>query len=418
MIIALLAVTTLVVSAAHSDVASTAPPGDVSQLRAGGQLAVDDLHVKWGSALPDDRVQLQQTLDKVCAQKDCHASRLYWYTDLDQAKEASRRMGRPILSLHLLGRLDEELSCANSRFFRTLLYSDDSIATILRDQYVLHWHSVREVPRVTIELGGGRVIRQTIAGNSAHYLLNAHGAPLDVLPGLYSPAAFRSQLEEWVTLYRTTSSGSDREALTRHHLQRLTETSASALELGIDRTPYEGVQAVWAAQMQSRSKAATEVTTLRQLKLDSGRYAKLFRPQGAAVTAEAQPVERKAPRESDVWRTIGEQEKGGVVFSESTLQLMRTKQTLTDALLDNLRRTVAADTAFNEYDLHRRVHEWFALGDVTNLHSLNERVYDELFLTPSTDPWLGLLPEETFTGIEQITITGEIALMPEMTGSL
>jgi hypothetical protein len=408
MIIALLAVTTLVVSAAHSE--------DASQLRERGQLAVDDLHAKWAASPPDARVQLQQTLDKVCAQKDCHASRLYWYTDLDQAKEAARRLGRPIVSLHLLGRLDEELSCANSRFFRTLLYSDDAIASILRDQYVLHWHSVREVPRVTIELGGGRVIRQTIAGNSAHYLLRADGLPLDVLPGLYSPNAFRTQLEEWVTLYRTSSSGSDFDALTRHHLQRLTETSARALELGIDRTPYEGVQAVWAAQMQSRSKAATEVTTLSGLKRDGGRYAKLFRRQPATVTAEEQSAERKAPRERDVWRTIGEQQKGDVVFSESTLQLMRTKQTLTEAVLDNLRRTVAADTAFNEYDLHRRIHEWFARGDVSDLHSLNERVYDELFLTPSSDPWLGLLPEETFTGIaqntliEEITITGTIAI--------
>ena len=394
MIIALLAVTTLVVSAAH--------PDDVSELRSRGQLAVDDLHAKWTAAPPAERAQLQQTLDNVCAQKDCHASRLFWYTDLDQAKQEARRLGRPIRSLHLLGRLDEELSCANSRFFRTLLYSDDQVASIRRDQYVLHGHSVREVPRVTIELGGGRVIRQTITGNSAHYLLSADGAPLDVLPGLYSPSAFRNQLEEWVTLYRTLSSGADRdEVLNSYHTQRLTDASARALELGIDRTPYEGMQAVWAAQLQSQSKAATEVITLRQLKTDSGRFANLQqrRRRAAAAAAQAQPV-----RDRDVWRTIGEQQMDDVVFSESTLRLMRSKQTLTDEVLDNLRRTVAADTAFNEYDLHRRVHEWFAVGEVADLHSLNERVYDELFLTPSSDPWLGLLPEATFTGIEESTL--------------
>jgi hypothetical protein len=398
MIIALFA-TTLLVSSAYSDDISELR--NISELRAAGQLAVNDLYAKWAAAPPAERAALQKTLDKVCAQKDCHASRLFWYTDLDQAKEAARRLGRPILSLHLLGRLDEELSCANSRFFRTLLYSDDQVASILRDQYVLHWYSVREVPRVTIELGGGRVIHQTITGNSAHYLLSADGAPLDVLPGLYSPRAFRNQLEEWVTLYRMLSSGADRDALLdRYHTQHLTDASARALELGIDRTPYEGMQAVWAAQLQSQSKAATEVVTLRQLKRDSGRYAKLFpRPLEAAAPAAQQPV-----RDQDLWRTIGEQQKGDVVFSESTLQLMRSKQTLTDAVLDNLRRTVAADTAFNEYDLHRRAHEWFALGEVADLHSLNERVYDELFLTPSSDPWLGLLPESTFTGIEESTL--------------
>jgi hypothetical protein len=380
MIIAFLAVTTLVVLSAY--------PDDIAELRAGGQLAVDDLHAKWAAAPAAERAQLQKTLDKVCAQKDCHASRLFWYTDLDQAKAEARRLGRPILSLHLLGRLDEELSCANSRFFRTLLYSDDQVAAILRDQYVLHWHSVREVPRVTIELGGGRVIRQTITGNSAHYLLDADGAPLDVLPGLYSATAFRKQLEEWATLYRMISGGGGDAVLNEYHVQRLTEASERALEMGIDRTPYKGLQAVWAAQLQSQSKAATEVKTLRQLKGDSARSAKLFQPR----------------RELDIWRTIGEQQKAGVTFSESTLQLMRSKQTLTDEVLDNLRRTVAADTTFNEYDLHRRVHEWFALGQVRDLYSLNERVYDELFLTPSSDPWLGLLPESTFTGIEESTL--------------
>lgn len=394
MIIALLAVTTLVVSAAYSD--------DVSQLRAGGQLAVDELHAKWVASAPAGRAQIQQMLDKVCAQEDCHASRLYWYTDLEQAKAAARQTGRPILSLHLLGRLDEELSCANSRFFRTLLYSDDEVSAILRDQYVLHWHSVREVPRVTIELGGGRVIRQTITGNSAHYLLDMEGDPLDVLPGLYSATAFRDQLEEWAAFYRRLPSGYERyDAINNYHTQRLTRVSARALELGIDRTPYEGIQMVWAAQMQSRSKAATEVRTLRQLNGNS-RSAKLFQQRDGTTVTAAQ-----APRDRDVWRTIGEERKGDVTFSESTLRLMRSKQTLTPEVLDNLRRTVAADTAYNEYDLHRRVHEWFAIGQVEDLYSLNERVYDELFLTPSSDPWLGLLPEATFTGIADATMMVE-----------
>ena len=392
MIIALLAVTTLVVSSAHSD---------VSELRTGGQLAVDDLHAQWTAAPAAERAQLQQTLDKVCAQKDCHASRLFWYTDLDQAKQAARRLGRPILSLHLLGRLDEELSCANSRFFRTLLYSDDQVAAILRDQYVLHWHSVREVPRVTIELGGGRVIRQTITGNSAHYLLDAEGAPLDVLPGLYSATAFRNQLEAWVSLVRTLSGADRDEVLNDYHVQRLNEASARALEMGIDRTPYQGMEAVWVAQRQSQSKAATEVRTLRQLQGNSSRSAKMFPARREAPAAAAGA---RAPRELDIWRAIGEELKTDVTFSESTLQLMRSKQTLTAEVLDNLRRTVAADTAFNEYDLHRRAHEWFALGQVGDLYSLNERVYDELFLTPSSDPWLGLLPEATFTGIEESTL--------------
>jgi hypothetical protein len=369
MIIALLAVTTLAVWTAH--------PDDVSMLRTRRQLAVDELHAQWSAAAPDARAELNATLDRVCAQKDCHASRLFWHTDLEQAKAEAQRLGRPILSLHLLGRLDEELSCANSRFFRTLLYSDESISALLREQFVLHWQSVREVPRVTIELGDGRVLRQTITGNSAHYLLDANGAPLDVLPGLYSAAAFRDQLERWVTLHRTLTP----ETLLAYHGERQRLMRVRAAQLGIESGGGYSTQPVaWAAQRQAQSKAATEVRVLRQVKRG----------------------ERTIARQMEQLSTIGEQGKAEVQFSESTLRLMRTKQELTEQVLDNLRRTIAADTVFNEYELHRRVHEWFVDGEVTDLASLNERVYDELFLTPSSDPWLGLQPDSVFTGIEQL----------------
>jgi hypothetical protein len=373
MIIALLAITTLVVTTAY--------PDDIAELRNGGQFAVDELHAKWKSAPPAEQFALKEKLDKVCAQKDCDVSRLFWYTDLEQAKAAAHRLGRPILSLHLLGRLDDELSCANSRLFRTLLYSDDAIAAILRDQYVLHWHSVREVPHVTIDLGNGRVIKQTITGNSAHFLLAEDGEPLDVLPGLYSPAAFRQQIEEWASFYRGLDRKDHVAQLVWYHQQRYLSLIEQAERLGIDRSIYAGQEPVWVAQRQSQSKARIEVPMLRQLRGGS--------------------AEGNARKMAEVAMSLGERGKDAVQFSKSTLQLMSSKQVLTDALMDNLRRSVAADTALNEYDLHRRVHLWFAEGQVKDLPSLNERVYDELFLTPSSDPWLGLQPDAVFTGIPQ-----------------
>ena len=54
------------------------------------------------------------------------------------------------------------------------------------------------------------------------------------------------------------------------------------------------------------------------------------------------------------------------------------------------------DTVRNEYLLHRRIHERFAEGDppeTADVDALNEWVYAELFLTPSSDPWLGLARE-------------------------
>jgi hypothetical protein len=135
-------------------------------------------------------------LDQICAQKDAHTAQLYWFTELGAAVAEARRTQRPILSLRLLGRLDEELSCANSRFFRKYLYPDAQINRMLRRDFVLHWQSVRPVPKVTIDFGNGRRIERTLTGNSVHVVLDARGQPVDALPGLLSHEVFASELAQ------------------------------------------------------------------------------------------------------------------------------------------------------------------------------------------------------------------------------
>src|SRR5262245_17682446 len=74
---------------------------------------------------------LREQIDQMAGQKDAHLSRLFWYTDLNAAMNEAKRTNRPVLSLRLLGRLDTELSCANSRFFRAILYADPAISQLL-----------------------------------------------------------------------------------------------------------------------------------------------------------------------------------------------------------------------------------------------------------------------------------------------
>ena len=66
---------------------------------------------------------------------------------------------------------------------------------MLRDEFVLHWQSVRPVPKVTIDFGDGRKLERTLTGNSIHYVLDSDGRPIDALPGLYGPQAFLRGLE-------------------------------------------------------------------------------------------------------------------------------------------------------------------------------------------------------------------------------
>src|SRR6266850_3174316 len=154
-----------------------------------------DRHVNDPSLLANREWQrIATALDAVSQQKDSYISGLYWYTDFQEARKASRDSGKPILSLRLLGKLSEEFSCANSRFFRTVLYSNAEVAAALRERFILHWQSVRPAPRVTIDFGDGRKLERTLTGNSIHYILDSAGYTVDALPGLYGPTAFLREL--------------------------------------------------------------------------------------------------------------------------------------------------------------------------------------------------------------------------------
>jgi hypothetical protein len=113
-----------------------------------------------------------------------------WHTDLTEALARARRTRRPVLSLRLLGNFTDELTCANSRFFKRMLYPEPRVARLLREAFVLHWQSVRPVPIVTLDFGDGRRITKPITGNSLHLVIDPAGHPVDALPGLFDPDTF------------------------------------------------------------------------------------------------------------------------------------------------------------------------------------------------------------------------------------
>jgi hypothetical protein len=74
-------------------------------------------------------------------------------------------------------------------------------------------------------------------------------------------------------------------------------------------------------------------------------------------------------------------------------------------MVDSFERSVAQDTVRDEYTFHRQIHLWLAAGklpdgkEATDVDALNERVYADLFLTPSSDPWLGLMPADAYSAL-------------------
>src|SRR4051812_10765245 len=89
---------------------------DVAALRARGEAGLATILARYDrTPAGPSREALAIVVDHVAAQRYATTSRLYWYTDLGEAEAAARAQHRPILALRMLGRLDEDLSCANSR---------------------------------------------------------------------------------------------------------------------------------------------------------------------------------------------------------------------------------------------------------------------------------------------------------------
>ena len=322
----------------------------------------------------------REALDRICAQYDCNSSKLYWHTDIEAAKATARAEHKPILSLRLLGRLDEELSCANSRFFRKLLYPDPRVSAFLREHYVLHWESVRPVPKVTIDFGDGRVLKRTITGNSIHYVLDAEGRPIDAIPGLVAPKTFLASLSAAEDLAQKLArlSPAARETLLRQWHQGRLEQTLVAWESDIRHLDPQ----VSLKEDSFYSRA----TRLERASEDRWRFiAGLHRFDAALAPEVGKQFIPSPPTASEAGRI-------------ATTKAMPENPLLRQLLF--LRESVAEDSVRNEYQLHRRIHEWLSNQQYTDVEKLNAQVYPQLFLMPLDDPWYGLRPSYAYSAID------------------
>lgn len=410
----------------------------MTSLRADSAAAPKELEALFAryDGQPDGSVKdrLASQIDRVAHQKYATVSRLYWYTDLESAKTAARKYQRPILHLRMLGKLDEDLSCANSRLFRATLYANQEVSRFLRERFVLYWSSERPVPRVTIDYGDGRTLERTTTGNSAHYILDENGNVLDVLPGLYAPTAFRHELEGSLGLAERVRGKSDDERaklLVDYHEQqaiaarrdweRLAGTpwirGASQL---LTQTRVDSQLA--AAQLVTFSKAVVELRDLRffakglapeavpedQIEMWSAAGQVLYdigdlqnaTPRQVGVTSPGEltteRVELPLPP-----RVLDEASRALVVrlHNDVPRELRATGKQL-DAMVARLEQTMVADSALNQLRLRPQIErEIVRRGGHIDFATLNAWIYAEVFHTPKQDAWLGLLPRNAFTGL-------------------
>lgn len=368
---------------------------DLAALRARGPAGLEALLARYDHATPAERERLAADVDAVAGQRYATTSRLYWFTELDRAQDEARRLHRPILALRMLGDLRSDLSCANSRLFRATLYADAETSAFLRRHFVLYWSTERAVPTVTIDYGDGRKLVRTTTGNSAHYVLDDRGHVLDVLPGLYAPAVFRKELAASLALADRLRGMPDARRIAAtvayHHAaaaatERDWERARGAMYIPGDRAIGS---ALVRAQVATVSKAAVEVPHLKQI--------------GALSPGQV-------PDDAAAWSAIGQRVWNIGSLDASSRALVTAlhnagpaEQRATPAALAQmivrLEQHIVADTALDQFTLRQTIRRHIVDTADTDFASLNAWIYDQVFFTPRSDAWLGLLPRTDFTGV-------------------
>ena len=143
----------------------------------------------------------------------------------------------------------------------------------------------------------------------------------------------------------------------------------------------------------------------------SGAMTKMITEVDILRTTTRVPVELEKITDADTWNKIAKLHLGGgATGCRSQGLILRQNRDLlvTDArkynafvaLIERLQQSVALDTVRNEYLMHTKLYEWLLADQERDVNKLNQKVYSELFLTPASDPWLGLYSPDVYTALD------------------
>ncbi|MBL8061297.1 MAG: hypothetical protein JNK63_11370 [Chthonomonas sp.] len=174
------------------------------------------------------------------------AAGLEWINGIDNAKSVAKASDKPILLLSMFGNIDEDMPCANARTMRAALFPTPEFQEFAKNEVVLAWEKVRNVPHVTIEIDG-KVTKRTVRGNAVLYLCNSDGKVLDVFPGQYAKEDLLPAIRETLKL---TGGKSDADVIAYHKelgnsavARAMSITSSKAFvespSLSLFEAPYE-----------------------------------------------------------------------------------------------------------------------------------------------------------------------------------
>jgi len=258
---------------------------------------------------------------------------------------------------------------------------------------------VRPAPRITVDFGDGRKLERTVTGNSIHYILDSDGRLIEAIPGLYGPQVFKRELEVAEMLLRTLAgkTARERESLLKQYYSSRTNATSRAWmddtrQFG-DKIPprlrvpeNQGRDALTAAR-GAVTKMSTEIPMVR------------------SITSASDALGRLTDEEA--WKLIARLHQNDAILDKRSMSLMkRQNRSLSDEeyyrMFRRFTESIALDTVRNEYMLRPQIYSWLSAGESrrANLERFNDWVYANVFLTPSFDPWLGLLSPDIYVAVD------------------
>ncbi len=219
------------------------------------------------------------------------------------------------------------------------MFSNDQVAGFIQRNFEAVWESVRPVPLVQIDFGGGTKIIRTLHGNIATYLCNADGQVLDILPGIYTPNQYVQSLSQF-------------QMLAGYLTQRSLQTPETRLQ-NYHRAQAEALKNHQPLPQLVRSPYISKMAIENPIKL---------------VLASA---------------------AGNALINEATVSPPLAKLKLDTEDLANW-KLLAEDTRINESQRRRQIHELLAGKVNVRPTDVTKWLYREVLHADLDDPYLGL----------------------------
>lgn len=232
---------------------------------------------------------------------------------------------------------------------RAVTLSNPEVIKFLTNEVFPYWESVGPVPKVTIELGDGRVLKRTLGGNVVTYLLSSQGYVYDAFPGVYIPEHYLAEIGKTMEMIKN---GSNILSWHRQELASIVKTEESRITF---------------------SKALVESPLLKALgETESSNEVKDPTTAFQNYTARLQDISKK-----------------GATVAEIRSNVLTNLQS--DDPNEVGRAAVAADSHNNLQLVRPAVHLLFSsYKKLPSVSECRDQIFEDILHIPIHDPYLGL----------------------------